>query len=171
MKSQQDPRSTRRAALKRLGATGVALGALGWGLVAPGSAAAQAGAGMPLPEENVADTLKRLFGNRPLQAAGERIKFEAPMIAENGAVVPLRIDIDLPMTKDDYVKNVYIISDKNRRPMNAQFSFTPDSGKAAVGTNIRLASTSDVRAIAETSKGVIYETRREVKVTVGGCGG
>ncbi len=171
MKSQQDLRSTRRAVLKRLGATGVALGALCWGLVVPGGAAAQGGAGMPLPDEKVADTLKRLFGDRPLQSAGERIKFEAPMIAENGAVVPLRIEVELPMTKDDYVKNVYIISDKNRRPMNAQFSFTPDSGKASVGTNIRLGSTTDVRAIAETSKGVIYEARREVKVTVGGCGG
>jgi len=93
------------------------------------------------------------------------------MIAENGAVVPVRVDVELPMAKDDYVRNIYIISDKNRRPLNAQFSLTPDSGKASVGTNIRLASTTDVRAIAETSKGALYEVKREVKVTVGGCGG
>jgi len=173
MKSQQGFRSTRRAVLKRLGAAGAAIGALSWGLIAPGGVAAQgtAGPGMPQPEEKVAQTLKRLFGDRPLLPAGDRIKFEAPMIAENGSVVPMRVDVDLPMTKDDYVRNIYLISDKNRRPLNAQFALTPDAGKASVGTNIRLASSGDVRAIAETSKGVLYEAKREVKVTVGGCGG
>lgn len=157
----------RRRALRVLGAGGVIAGVLSLGLPMP----AHAATGMPEPDEKVADTLKRLFGNRPLQAAGDRVKLDAPMIAENGAVVPVRVDVELPMAKDDYVQNIYIISDKNRRPLNARFSLTPDSGKASVATNIRLASTSDVRAIAETSKGVLYEVKREVKVTVGGCGG
>ncbi|MBM3359394.1 MAG: thiosulfate oxidation carrier protein SoxY [Betaproteobacteria bacterium] len=162
----------RRTFLKVAGGAGAVAAAVSLGLSISGGAVAQGAApGMPLPDEQVADTLKRLFGNRPIQAAGDRIKFDAPLIAENGAVVPVRVDVELPMTKDDYVKNVYIISDKNRRPVNAQFAFTPDSGKAAVGTNIRLASTGDVRAIAETSKGAVYEVKREVKVTVGGCGG
>ncbi len=162
----------RRTFLKLAGGTGAVAAAVALGLGAFGAAVAQgSGPGMPLPEEKVADTLKRLFGNRPIQAAGDRIKLDAPIIAENGAVVPLRVDVDLPMGKDDYVRNIYIISDKNRRPLNAQFSLTPDSGKASVGTNIRLASTGDVRAIAETSKGALFETKREVKVTVGGCGG
>jgi sulfur-oxidizing protein SoxY len=174
MKVQRESRALgRRSALKRLGAVGIAVGALSFGLIVTGGVEAQgtSGPGMPLPEEKVADTLKRLFGDRPIQAAGERIKFEAPMIAENGAVVPIRVEVNLPMTKDDYVRNIYIISDKNRRPLNAQFTLTPDAGRASVGTNIRLASTSDVRAIVETSRGAIYEAKREVKVTVGGCGG
>jgi sulfur-oxidizing protein SoxY len=160
---------TRRDALRLFGAAGAALG---MGSLGAGEAQAQAtGAGMPQPDEKVADTLKRLFGDRPLQPAGDKVKFDAPMIAENGAVVPVRVDVDLPMAGDDYVKSIYIISDKNRRPLNARVSLTPESGKASVGTNIRLASTTDVRAIAETSKGALYETKREVKVTVGGCGG
>jgi sulfur-oxidizing protein SoxY len=174
MKVQRDLQlAGRRGALKRLGAVGIGLGALSLGLVAPGGVAAQetAAPGAPLPEEKVADTLKRLFGNRPIQAAGDRIKFDAPMIAENGAVVPIRVDVDLPMTQNDYVRSIYIISDRNRRPLNAQFSLTPDAGRASVGTNIRLASTSDVRAIAETSTGALYEAKRLVRVTVGGCGG
>ncbi len=157
----------RRRTLRILGASGLVAGALSLGLPMPAGAAT----GMPEPDEKIADTLKRLFGNRPLQPAGDRIKFDAPIIAENGAVVPVRVDVELPMAKDDYVSNIYIISDKNRRPLNAQFSLTPDSGKASVATNIRLASTTDVRAIAETSKGALYEVKREVKVTVGGCGG
>jgi sulfur-oxidizing protein SoxY len=174
MKIKHESRfSRRRTALKVLGAAGVMAGAVSLGLGFAGSAGAQAGKGpgFPQADEKVADTLKRLFGDRPIQAAGERIKFDAPLIAENGAVVPVRVEVDLPMTQDDYVKNIYIISDANRRPLNAQFSLTPDSGRASVGTNIRLASTTDVRAIAETSKGALYEVKREVKVTVGGCGG
>ncbi|HXF67494.1 MAG TPA: thiosulfate oxidation carrier protein SoxY [Burkholderiales bacterium] len=162
----------RRHALRLLGTTALAGGAVlaGW-ISRAAEAQSTAALGMPQPDEKVADTLRRLFGNRPIQPAGDRIKLEAPMIAENGAVVPVRVEVDLPMTKDDYVRNIYIISDKNRRPLNAQFTLTPESGKASVGTNIRLASTTDVRAIAETSKGALYEAKREVKVTVGGCGG
>ncbi len=162
----------RRTFLKLATGTGAVAAAAALGLSASGAALAQAtGSGKPLPDENVADTMKRLFGNRPIQPAGNRVKFEAPMIAENGAVVPVRVEVELPMASDDYVRNIYIISDKNRRPLNAQFMLTPEAGKASVGTNIRLASTTDVRAIAETSKGALYAVTREVKVTVGGCGG
>lgn len=162
---------SRRRALKMLGAAGVAAGAMSLGTLLPVDVAMAQALGMPQPDEKVADTMKRLFGGRTAQEAGERIKFDAPLIAENGAVVPLRIDADLPMTSDSYVKNIYVIADKNRRPLNAKFSLTPEAGKASVATNIRLASTTDVRVIAEMNTGALYETRREVKVTVGGCGG
>lgn len=162
----------RRRFLKVAGSAGTVAAALSLGLSISGTAVAQgSGPGMPLPDETVAETMKRLFGNRSVQAAGDRIRFDAPMIAENGAVVPVRVDVEMALPKDDYVRNIYIISDKNRRPLNAQFTLGPEAGKASVGTNIRLASTTDVRAIAETSKGQLFEAKREVKVTVGGCGG
>jgi sulfur-oxidizing protein SoxY len=164
-------RRSRRRTMKALGAVGLAAGALSLGLALPGSAFAQQGLGMPLPDEKVADTLQRLFGGRALQPAGDRITVDAPMIAENGAVVPIKIDANLPMTADNYVKKVYVIADKNRRPLNATFSLTPDAGKASLATNVRLAATSDVRVIAEMSNGSLYESKQEVKVTVGGCGG
>jgi sulfur-oxidizing protein SoxY len=164
---------SRRTALQLLGGAAIAGGVALAGLVPQVGRAqsAEAALGMPLADEKVADTLKRLFGGRPIQPAGDKVKFEAPLIAENGAVVPVRIEAELPMTREDYVRNIYIIADKNRRPLNAQFTLTPEAGKAVVGTNIRLASTTDVRAIVETSKGALYEAKREVKVTVGGCGG
>jgi sulfur-oxidizing protein SoxY len=170
-KMQDGDRRSRRRTLKLLGAAGVAAGALSLGLLTPLEVSAAQELGMPQADEKVADTLKRLFGDRPLQSAGERIKFDAPMIAENGAVVPVRIDANLPMTKESYVKNIYVIADKNRRPLNAKFTLSPDAGKASLATNIRLASTTDVRVIAEMSDGALYEAKREVKVTVGGCGG
>jgi len=154
---------------------GVAMGALSLGLALPGAALAQqaqpAALGMPLPGETVAETLQRLFGGRTLQPAGDRIRMEAPMIAENGAVVPIRVESTLPMAPDNYVRRIYLIADKNRRPLNASFSLSPASGRAALATNIRLAETSDVRVIAEMSNGALFEAKQEVKVTVGGCGG
>ncbi len=162
---------SRRHALKSLGAAGIAAGALSLGYMLPMNAAIAQGLGAPQEAEKVADTMKRLFGNRPLQAAGERISFDAPLIAENGAVVPVKVDANLPMGANNYVKNIYIIADKNRRPLNARFTLTPEAGKASIATNIRLGETTDVRAIAEMSDGVLYVATREVKVTVGGCGG
>jgi sulfur-oxidizing protein SoxY len=123
------------------------------------------------PEEKVEATMKRLFGTRAIKDGSSVIKMEMPLIAENGAVVPITVEVQSPMTPTSYVKSIYIISDKNRRPMNARFSLTPQMGAAAIGTNLRLGETTDVRAIAELSDGTLLMAKREVKVTVGGCGG
>jgi sulfur-oxidizing protein SoxY len=164
-------RRSRRRTVKLLGAAAVAAGVFSLGLGVGGEAHAQQGLGMPKPDETVAETLQRLFAGRPLQPAGDRLKIDAPMIAENGSVVPIKVDSQLPMTADNYVKNVYVIADKNRRPLNARFSLTPEAGSASLATNVRLAATSDVRVIAEMNNGALYEAKQEVKVTVGGCGG
>ena len=144
---------------------------------APGRAGAQApaqGQGTLAnlgPEEPVDMTMKRLFGTRAIKPAGEAVKLELPLIAENGAVVPVAVEVTTPMTAAAYVKSVYIVSDKNRRPMNAKFNLTPAMGQAYVATNLRLGESTDVRAIVEMSDGTLLMARREVKVTVGGCGG
>ncbi|MCX8003552.1 MAG: thiosulfate oxidation carrier protein SoxY [Burkholderiaceae bacterium] len=160
----------RRQALRVVGGATLAAGAIALGAALP-LHAQQTAPGMPQPDEKVQDTIARLFGNRPLQPAGDRIKLEAPTIAENGSVVPIKIDARLPMAADNYVKHVYVIADKNRRPLNAKFTLTPEAGAASLATNVRLAATSDVRVIAEMSNGQLYEAKQEVKVTVGGCGG
>jgi sulfur-oxidizing protein SoxY len=162
---------SRRRTLKLLGAVGVAAGALSVGTLLPVEVAFAETLGMPQPDEKVADTMKRLFGGRPVQDAGGRLKLDAPLIAENGAVVPISVEINAPMTPQSYVKSIYIISDKNRRPLNARFSLTPAMGQASIGTNLRLGETTDVRAVAEMNDGTLLMTKREVKVTVGGCGG
>src|SRR3972149_1716755 len=58
-----------------------------------------------------------------------------------------------PVSGTPRVSNIYIVSDRNRRPMLAKFSFTPESGKAFIATHIRLATTTEVRAIVEMSDG------------------
>ena len=161
---------TRRALLRALGALGLS-GLLGPALGGPRPAGAQGNLASLGPEEAVDATLKRLFGGRPIKDGASSIKLELPLIAENGAVVPVSVEVAAPMTPQSYVKSVYIISDKNRRPLNAKFNLTPAMGQAYVATNLRLGESTDVRAIAEMSDGTLLMAKREVKVTVGGCGG
>lgn len=164
------PLFTRRALLRSLGIVGLggfALPLLG----APRPARAQGNLASLGPEEPVDATLKRLFGGRPLKDGSSVIKLEAPLIAENGAVVPVSVEVNVPITPQSYVKSIFIISDKNRRPLNARFNLTPALGAAIVGANVRLGESTQLRAVAEMSDGTLLVARREVKVTVGGCGG
>ena len=79
--------------------------------------------------------------------------------------------VESPMTKSNYVKSVYLFSDKNPGHKVAKFHFTPASGKASASTRMRMIKTQNVIAVAEMSDGSIYTGKKEVKVTIGGCGG
>jgi sulfur-oxidizing protein SoxY len=119
--------------------------------------------------EMVASEVKKLFGDRV--AAEGKIKLDLPSIAENGLVVPLAFEIESPMTDADYVKSVHFFAEGNPNPMVAAFHFTPLAPKAAGAIRIRLAQSQNIIAYAEFSDGKIYTARKEVKVTIGGCGG
>ena len=162
---------SRRDVLRTLGAVGLSTAAGSIVLGAPGTTWGQGNLASLQPEEKVDATLRRLFGDRPIKDGSNVIKLELPLIAENGAVVPITVEVESPMTPASHVKSIYIVSDRNRRPMNAKFTLTPQLGAAIIGTNIRLNETGDVRAIVETSDGTLLMAKREVKVTVGGCGG
>ena len=155
-----------------LGTLGVLAAAAATGLVtvgAPGSAAAQAQ--QFGQQETVQDALKRLFGARPIKDGSALVKLDNPLIAENGAVVPVSIEAQSPMTPQNHVKGIYVIADKNRIPVVTHVALAPEAGVAFMGANIRLGETTDVRAIVEQSAGTLLAVKREVKVTVGGCGG
>ena len=104
-------------------------------------------------------------------AAPGRITLDLPEIAENGNSITLAFDIDHPMTPDSHVTEVLVIADNNPAPRVASFRFTPMSGRAAAATRIRLAGTQVVSVLARTSEGKLFVAQRQVKVTVGGCGG
>ena len=158
-------RRTVLGALAVAGAAAASGGTLVLGGVTP--AAAQAlGQNEPLDA-----ALKRVFGGRPMKDGSGMMKLDIPLIAENGAVVPVSVEVNAPMTPQSYVKHIYIVADKNRIPIVTRIALTPASGQAYMGANIRLGETTDVRAIAEQSDGTLYALKREVKVTVGGCGG
>ena len=156
---------TRRTVLRALGALGAsaAVGAL----KGPAPVHAQALG----DQETVEAAMKRLFGARPIKDGAGLVKLEVPLIAENGAVVPVSVEVTSPMTPSNYVKQIYVVADKNRIPVVTRVTLTPEAGLAYVGENVRLGETGDVRAIVEQSDGSLLQVKREVKVTVGGCGG
>jgi sulfur-oxidizing protein SoxY len=156
---------TRRTLLGTLGVLGVA--ALAGGLAAPEGAGAQQ-LGL---QETIDEALKRVFGGRPIKDGSGAIKLDIPAIAENGALVQTGVTVESPMTPANHVKHIWIVADKNRIPVVFVATLTPEAGRASVGATIRLGETGDVRAIVEQSDGTLLQVKREVKVTVGGCGG
>ena len=119
--------------------------------------------------EGIAAEIKKLFGDKKL--VDGKIKLDLPTIAENGLVVPLGFEVESPMTAADYVKAVHFFAEGNPNPQIASFRFTPMSPKASASIRIRLAQTQNIVAVAEMSNGDVYTARKEVKVTIGGCGG
>ncbi len=119
--------------------------------------------------DDVTAEIKKLYGDKPLTQG--KIKLDLPTIAENGLVVPLNFEVESPMTEKDYVKSVHFWADGNPNPNVANFVFTPLSPKAAAQIRIRLAQTQNIVAVAEMSDGKLFTAKKEVKVTIGGCGG
>lgn len=117
----------------------------------------------------VEDELKKLFGGK--QMSEGRVKLDVPQIAENGLVVPINLDVDSPMTEQDYVKTVHVFADGNPSPYVITYHFTPSNGRASASNRIRLAKTQNIIAVAEMSDGSLHMAKSEVKVTIGGCGG
>ncbi len=99
------------------------------------------------------------------------VSLDTPEIAENGNTVPVGVSVDSPMTADNYVESVLILADGNPSPAVATFHFTAMSGAAEAKTRIRLAKTQNVIAVAKMNDGSTFIDRKEVKVTIGGCGG
>lgn|SRR5574341_1023030 len=121
------------------------------------------------PEEPVDKTLQRLFGSRPIKDGSPVITLELPLIAEDGGNVAISVEVKSPMTPQSYVKAIYVLSDKNPRPLNAKFNLTPACGQAYIATSLRLADTGDVRAVAEMQDGALVMVKRTVRVVVAGC--
>ena len=113
--------------------------------------------------------LKKIIGDAKPEEG--KLTLDMPEIAENGNTVPFSVAIDSPMTEADYVKRIHVLATGNPQPAVATFHFFPASGKAAVSSRMRLATTQDVVAVAEISDRKFAMVRRNVKVTIGGCGG
>ncbi len=145
---------TRRQALS-IGGCAIAAAAIG---VRPAFAANDASA-----------IISKFTGGK--EAKVGKVTLDLPEIAENGHTVPLGISVESPMTKDNYVKSVVVVADGNPRAGVATFHFSPASGVAAASTRMRLAKTQNVIAVAAMSDGSFYMVKRQVKVTIGGCGG
>src|SRR5262249_56036579 len=109
-------------------------------------------------------TMQRLFGRRPLRDGAALIALELPLIAEDGGNVIMSVEVKSPMTPQSHVKAIYVLSDRNPRPLNATFLLTPGSGQAYVATSLRLADTADVRPLAAIQAASLFIVNRSVRV-------
>ena len=100
-----------------------------------------------------------------------KVKLDLPEIAENGNTVPMTVTVDSPMTEQSHVTDVMIVANENPRSGVVTFHFSPASGVAEANTRIRLAATQDVIAVAKMNDGSLFMASKQVKVTIGGCGG
>jgi len=100
----------------------------------------------------------------------DKIKLTVPEIAENGAVVPVKINVESPMTEADHVKAIHVLSTKNGNARCADVMLTPMNAKGYFATRVKLGGTQDVVALVELSDGSFLRASKPVKVTIGGCG-
>jgi sulfur-oxidizing protein SoxY len=121
-----------------------------------------------VPNEEIARILNRISGGRPIRRG--HVSLDMPVVAEDGRVVPVMIETDLPMTADNYVKAVHLIVDHNPDPLLAAFHLTPALGAVSLSTRIKMKRTTWVRAVAQTSTGELWADYSRVRVTLNGCG-
>jgi sulfur-oxidizing protein SoxY len=150
----------RRDFIKAAGSLGV-LAAAG-GLSLPASAQQGAWNKAAFEAKNLQEVLKSLGGSTATES--KDISITAPDIAENGAVVPVGVTSKVPGTQ-----GVYILVDKNPNALAASFAI-PQGTEANVATRIKMGQTSNVLALVKANN-QFYVTTKEVKVTLGGCGG
>lgn len=109
-----------------------------------------------------ADAIKALYGKSP--EPSDKVKMDAPEIAENGAVVPIAVSTTLP----DVTSISFLVSE-NPVALVASYKILPGT-LPNVANRIKMAKTSNVIVVVEAG-GKLYSANKEVKVTVGGCGG
>jgi len=114
-------------------------------------------------QKSDAAAIKSLYGGKAAEAS-DKVKLDAPEIAENGAVVPVSVTTTLPA-----VTSISFFVSENPNAL-AAFYVIPEGTVPGVANRLKMQKTSNVIAIVE-SEGKLYSATREVKVTVGGCGG
>jgi sulfur-oxidizing protein SoxY len=117
--------------------------------------------------DEAAELIKRLTGRTA--TASDRLRLVMPRTFPNGYTVPLNVDIDSPMTENDYVRYVRVVAPRNPLIEVATFHFVPQLSQPRVSTRIRLAEPQDVLAFAELNDGTLLMTKTWVDVATNGC--
>ncbi len=151
----------RREVLKAGGGLGLFGLLAAAGLITPGEARAEWNKAA-FDAKNIEDTLKALGAGAPASAA--EVQLTAPDIAENGAVVPVGVISTLAG-----VEAIAILVEKNPNPLAASFTL-PAGTEPGVQTRVKMGQTSDVYALVRAG-GKFFMAKKEIKVTLGGCGG
>lgn len=154
--------NTRREVLKRSATVATLLMTVG---LLPSVARAQAAGynAAAFETKTMADLMKSLGGSAPVES--KDVSVTGPDIAENGAVVPLGAATALPGAK-----RLLILVEKNPSIMTSMFELS-DAVEASVSTRVKMGQSSNVYAVAMMGDGRVLFAQKEVKVTLGGCGG
>jgi sulfur-oxidizing protein SoxY len=150
---------TRREAVSRSAKVALALGSLGW-LPQAAQAAWNTAA---FDAKTLPDLAKALGSSAPV--ASSSVTVSGPDIAENGAVVQVGVSTALPG-----VKRLMILVEKNPSLLSAAFDVT-DAVDASFTTRVKMGQSSNVMAVAQMNDGRVLFAQKEIKVTLGGCGG
>jgi len=153
--------SVRRSFLRLAGSVGALAAAGAAGFLRSSGAWAAGWNKAAFESKALADTLKSLGATSPVES--KDIVITAPDIAENGAVVPIAVNSRIPNTQQ-----ISIVAEKNPFPLAATFDVA-SGGEGYVSTRIKMGQTSDVWAVVKAD-GKFYAAKKEVKITVGGCG-
>jgi len=152
----------RRTFLKGSVAAGAVGAAVSAGLLTPRTVMA-AWPTAAFESKSVDSALDALAGSHALEGS-DKISIRAPDIAENGAVVPVSITTSIANAE-----SISILAEKNAAPLTASFVLGTGA-EGFVSTRIKMGKTSSVIAVVKAG-GKMYSTGKEVKVTIGGCGG
>lgn len=152
---------SRRTVLKCAGAIGALTVAVVSGLAKSSNAVAAQWNTAGFESKALSDTVKSLGAGNPVESRD--IVITAPDIAENGAVVPVSVTSRIANTQQ-----ISIIAEKNPRPLMATFDVSSGS-EGYISTRIKMGETSNVWAVVKAD-GKFYSAKKEVKITVGGCG-
>jgi len=153
---------TRRKALKAGGGAGLLALLAAAGVLRPGVARAADWNKQAFEQKTVAEAMRALGAQAP--ANSDAILIKAPEIAENGAVVPIAIESRLPGTQ-----SITLLIEKNPNPLAASFGI-PAGTEASVSTRVKMGQSSDVYALVQAG-GKYFVAKKEIKITLGGCGG
>ena len=149
----------RRKMLSRSAAIATLLGTVG--LLPQAAQAAYNAAAFEI--KTMADLIKSLGGSAPTES--KDVAITGPDIAENGAVVPIGVSTALPG-----VKRLLVLVEKNPSVLSALFDVS-DAVDANFTTRVKMGQSSNVMAVAMMADGKVLFAQKEVKVTLGGCGG
>jgi len=152
---------TRRDVLRAGGGASVLALLAAVGLVMPGAALAADWNKRAFEGKTLSDAFKGLGAGAPANSAD--IIMRAPDIAENGAVVPIGIESKIPGTE-----SIALLIEKNPNPLAAAFDI-PAGTETMVSMRVKMGETSSVYALVKAN-GKYYVAKKEIKVTLGGCG-
>jgi len=117
--------------------------------------------------ETMQRAIRQIVGEAPVRKG--KVTIDVPALVENGNTVALAIEVQSPMTAQDYVKAIHVFNEKNPQPNVISAHLGPHAGRAKVATRFRLADTQTIVAIAELSDGSFWSASADVIVTLAAC--